>query len=139
MAALSANQAAFLRDNAFVGVATTLRGDGSPHNTPVWVDADGAGNPQFNTAHGRAKPRHIAHDGRIALTVVDPQNAFRWLSVSGSATLVDEGADEQIDRLALKYLGQSPYPFRTPDEVRTIVHIDVDKIDEMGIDQPAPG
>ena len=139
MAELSENQAAFLRDNPFVGVATTLRGDGSPHNTPVWVEADTDGNPTFNTARGRSKPRHLEQDGRIALTVVDPQNPFRWLSVSGTASLVDEGSVEQIDRLSQKYLKQTPYPWHNPAEQRVTVVISVDKLDELGSDTEGRG
>lgn len=139
MAKLSEKQVAFLRDNAFIGVATTLRRDGSPHSTPVWVDVDEAGDPQFNTAHGRAKPRNVANDGRAALMVLDPKNPFRWLSVSGTAVLVDEGADNQIDRLAQKYLGQETYPWRQEGERRTTVRITPEKVDEVGIDTQAPG
>jgi len=117
----------------FVGVVTDLRPDGSPHSTPVWVDVDEDG-VSFNTAHGRAKPTYIAHDGRVALTVVDPEDPYRWLSVSGMATLVDDGADEQIDRLAKKYIGKDTYPFRAPGERRVSVRIAVEKIDGRGFD-----
>lgn len=117
----------------FVGVVTDLRPDGSPHSTPVWVDVDDDG-VSFNTAHGRAKPTYIAHDGRVALTVVDPEDPYRWLSVSGMATLVDDGADEQIDRLAKKYIGKDTYPFRAPGERRVSVRIAVEKIDGRGFD-----
>ena len=117
----------------FVGVVTDLRPDGSPHSTPVWVDVDDDG-VSFNTAHGRAKPTYIAHDGRVALTVVDPEDPYRWLSVSGTATLVDEGADDQIDRLAKKYIGNDTYPFRAPGERRASVRIAVEKLDGRGLD-----
>jgi len=117
----------------FVGVVTDLRPDGSPHSTPVWVDVDDDG-VSFNTAHGRAKPTYIAHDGRVALTVVDPEDPYRWLSVSGMATLVDDGADEQIDRLAKKYIGKDTYPFRAPGERRVSVRIAVEKIAGRGFD-----
>jgi PPOX class probable F420-dependent enzyme len=117
----------------FVGVVTDLRPDGSPHSTIVWVDVDEAG-VSFNTAHGRAKPTYIARDGRVSLTVVDPQDPYRWLSVSGMATLVDDGADDQIDRLAKKYIGKDTYPFRAPSERRVTVRIAVEKADGRGID-----
>ena len=42
----------------YYGVVTTVRPDGSPHSTVVWLDYDGE-NVVFNTAEGRAKPRHI--------------------------------------------------------------------------------
>jgi PPOX class probable F420-dependent enzyme len=110
-----------------------LRPDGSPHSTIVWVDVDDRG-VSFNTAYGRAKPTYIAGDGRVALTVVDPQDPYRWLSVSGTAMLVDDGADDQIDRLAKKYIGADSYPFRQPGEERVSVRIAIEKIDGRGVD-----
>jgi PPOX class probable F420-dependent enzyme len=119
--------------NPFVGVVTDLRPDGSPHSTIVWVDVDDAG-VSFNTAHGRAKPTYIAGDSRVSLTVVDPQDPYRWLSVSGTATLVDEGADAHIDRLAKKYIDADSYPFRQPGERRVSVRIAIEKVDGRGIE-----
>jgi len=129
---LTESQREFL-ENPFVGTITDLRPDGSPHTTVVWVDVDGD-SVSFNTAHGRAKPRYIANDGRVSLTVVDPGDPYRWISVSGRATLVDEGADEQIDRLAKKYIGADSYPFRAPGEQRVTVRITIEKIDARGLD-----
>ena len=129
---LTEAQRAFL-DNPFVGVITDLRPDGSPHATVVWVDVDGD-RVSFNTAYGRAKPHYIANDGRVSLTVVDPGDPYRWVSVSGTATLVDDGADEQIDRLAKKYIGADTYPFRQPGEQRVSVRIAIEKIDGRGFD-----
>ncbi len=135
MAELTAAQRAFL-DKPFVGALTDIRPDGSPHTTVVWVDVSDGG-LSFNTAHGRAKPRHIANDPRVSLLVVDPQDAYRWLSVSGTATLVDEGAEEQIDRLAKKYLGEESYPWRRPGERRVSVRITPEWIESVGLEQIA--
>ena len=120
-------------ENPFVGVITDVRPDGSPHSTIVWIDVDDDG-VSFNTAHGRAKPRYIANDPRVSLAVVDPQDPYRWLSVSGTATLVDEGADDQIDRLAKKYIGADSYPFHQPGERRVTIRIAVEKVDGSGLD-----
>ena len=120
-------------ENPFVGVITDVRPDGSPHSTIVWIDVDDDG-VSFNTAHGRAKPRYIANDSRVSLAVVDPQDPYRWLSVSGTATLLDEGADDQIDRLAKKYIGADSYPFRQPGERRVTVRIAVEKVDASGFE-----
>lgn len=132
MRRLTEAERAFL-ENPYVGVVTDLRPDGSPHSTIVWVDVDDHG-VSFNTAYGRAKPRYIARDGRVSLTVVDPQDPYRWLSVSGTATLVDDGANGQIDRLAKKYIGADSYPFRQPGERRVSVRIAVEKVDGRGLD-----
>jgi PPOX class probable F420-dependent enzyme len=129
---LSETQREFLR-NPFVGSITDLRPDGSPHTTVVWVDVDDDG-VSFNTAYGRAKPRYITADPRVSLTVIDPENAYRWVSVSGTAELVDNGADDQIDRLAKKYLEKETYPFRTKGERRVTVRIAPTWIESRGID-----
>jgi PPOX class probable F420-dependent enzyme len=115
------------------GAVTTLRDDGSPHTTVVWVDADDEG-PMFNTASGRAKERHLERDPRLSLIVVDPQDQYRWLSVSGIAELTTEGADEQIDKLAKKYLGKDTYPWHNPDQARIKVRIRVEHVDSYGLD-----
>ena len=80
---LTQRQREFL-EQPFPGAATTLRADGSPQTTVVWVDVDENG-PSFNTAAGRAKPRHLERDPRLSLIVVDPQDQYRWLAISGRA------------------------------------------------------
>ena len=133
MTALTDAQAAFLRDNPFVGVVTDLRADGSAHSTVVWVDVDEDG-VSINTARGRVKARNIERDPRVSLLVVDPGNAFRWVAISGSATLVDDGAEAQIDRLAKKYLGHDVYQWRRPGERRVTVRIAPERVEAVGLD-----
>ena len=132
MATLTEKQQQFLAENPFVGVATTLREDGSPHSTVVWVDANGG--ISFNTAMGRAKPRNLERDPRVSLLVVDPQNSYRWVSVSGRAELTLDGADAQIDKLAKKYLGKDEYPWRSPGEQRVTVRISPERVDSYGLE-----
>ncbi len=133
MAALKDKQKQFLDENPFVGTVTTLRGDGSPHSTIVWVDVED-GKVSFNTARGRAKPRHLEHDPRASLLMVDPNDPFKWVAVSGPAELTEEGADQQIDKLAKKYLGKDKYPWRNPEETRVKVLIEPEHVDASGLD-----
>jgi PPOX class probable F420-dependent enzyme len=132
MAQLDPKQQEFL-DNPYVGVVTTLRDDGSPHSTVVWVDRENGG-VSFNTARGRAKERHLNRDPRVSLLVVDPQNAYRWLAVTGKAELTEEGADDQIDRLAKKYTGRDRYPWRKPEERRVKIRIRPEKVEATGLE-----
>jgi PPOX class probable F420-dependent enzyme len=129
---LTANERAFLEE-PFVGVVTTLQRDGAPQSTVVWVDVDDDG-VSVNTAYGRIKPRNLARDPRISLVVVDPADAYRWFKLAGTATLVDEGADAQIDRLSKKYTGRDVYASRQPGEQRVSVRITPDRILSRGID-----
>ena len=129
---IAEEERAFL-EYPFVGVVTTLQGDGSPQSTVVWVDVDDDG-VSINTAYGRVKPRNLARDPRLSLVVVDPGDPFRWLKVSGAGTLVDEGADEQIDRLSKKYTGRDVYGSRRPGEQRVSVRIRADRMESRGLD-----
>jgi PPOX class probable F420-dependent enzyme len=133
MGKLKERQKRFLDENPYVGIVTTLREDGSPHSTPVWVDVED-GKVSFNTATGRAKPRHLEHDPRASLTVVDPNDAYKWVAVSGPVQVTEEGADEQIDKLAKKYIGEDKYPWRNPQETRVKVVIEPEHVDARGLD-----
>jgi PPOX class probable F420-dependent enzyme len=134
MAALKEQERRFLAENPFVGVVTDLREDGSPHSTIVWVDVDD-GKVSFNTARGRAKPKHLEHDPRVSMLVTDPNDPYKWVAVSGLAELTEEGADEQIDKLAKKYLGQDEYPWRKPEETRLKVRIEAQRVETRGLDE----
>src|SRR5438128_324650 len=132
MAKLTEDQVEFL-NNAYYGVVSTIRGDGSPHQTVVWVDSDN-GDVVFNTAEGRTKPKNMRANPKVSLTIVDPANGYHWLAVSGSAELSHEGADAHIDKLAKKYLDADSYPFRKEGEVRVIVRVEADRIETSGFD-----
>jgi PPOX class probable F420-dependent enzyme len=132
MAKLSETQLQFL-ENPYVGVVTTLREDGSPHSTVVWVDVED-GIPSFNTASGRAKPKNLEQDPRAALLVIDPSDAYKWVSIDGRVEVTTEGADPQIDKLAKKYIGKDEYPWRNPDEQRIKVRIQPERVTASGLD-----
>jgi PPOX class probable F420-dependent enzyme len=132
MAKLNDSQLKFL-EQPFVGIATTLRKDGSPHNTVVWVDVED-GVPAFNTALGRVKPKNLERDPRVALTVVDPSDSYKWLAIDGRAELTTDGADPQIDKLAKKYLGKDEYPWRKAEETRVKVRIQPEHITAYGLE-----
>ncbi|GEM_PF-4633301 len=112
-ATFSDGELALLRGRNW-GIVTTLRADGSPHSTPVWVDTDGE-HVLFNTAIGRAKERHLRRDPRVSLAVLPAENPQAgYVSVSGTAELDEAQAEEHIHALARKYLGQERYPWLQP-------------------------
>jgi PPOX class probable F420-dependent enzyme len=132
VAQLNEKQKQFL-DNPYVGVVTTLRDDGSPHTTVVWVDRED-GTVSFNTAYGRRKPSNLERDPRVSLLVLDPSDPYKWVEIDGRATLTTDGADEQIDKLAKKYLGKDEYPWRNPAEKRVKVVIEPEHVEATGLD-----
>jgi PPOX class probable F420-dependent enzyme len=110
----------------------TLNPDGSPQITPLWVDRDGD-DVLFNTARGRKKARNMEKDARVAVTVIDPNDAYNVVAFQG--TVVEEtteGADAHIDALAKKYLGVDSYPMRREGEVRIKLRVRTDHIAMQG-------
>ena len=116
----------FLEPN-FAHLAT-LMPDGSPQVTPVWVDLED-GRILINTAEGRAKPRNVRRDPRVAISVAKQDNPYTAASVRGRVVeMRHEGADQLIDKLAKKYIGQDRYPWRRPGEQRVIMVIEPEHI-----------
>jgi PPOX class probable F420-dependent enzyme len=110
---------------------STLMPDGSPQVTIVWIEPDGD-NLTFNTADGRVKPRNLRRDPRIAISIADSENPYSWAAVRGRMIeITEEGADDQIDRLAKKYLGQEKYPLRRPGEKRLKVIVEPEHVSVM--------
>lgn len=108
------------------GSLATLMPDGSPQVTPIWVDREGE-MVVFNSAKGRVKDRNVRRDPRVAITIQDPDNPYRYLEVRGRVVeITEQGADAHIDKLAKKYLGKDTYPFRQPGEVRVIYKVRVE-------------
>jgi PPOX class probable F420-dependent enzyme len=96
------------------------------------VDLDGD-KVIFNSAKGRQKDRNVRRDPRVAISIVDPENPYRYLEIRGRvAEITEQGAEEHIDKMAKKYLGVDKYPYRQPGEVRVIYKIQPEHTTMMG-------
>ncbi len=108
-------------------VATTMP-DGSPQLTQTWVDTDGE-HILINTVEGFRKAKNVARDPRVAVSVADPDNPSRYYAVRGRVVeATTDGAADNIEELAHKYLG-GPYPwFGGRDQVRLLLTVAVDSV-----------
>lgn len=110
----------------------TIMPDGSPQVTPVWFDYTN-GAIRVNTAKGRVKARNMKQGASVALSIVDPDNAYRYMQIRGRVKrIAEEGADAHIDALAKKYLGKDKYPWAQPGQVRVIYEIEPASVSTMG-------
>ena len=101
----------------------TLMQDGSPQITTVWIDRDGD-TILINTAVGRTKEKNLRRDPRVAISLRGNDNPYRMATIRGKVTeFVTTGADDHIDKLAMKYMGKEKYPWKTPTEQRVIIRI----------------
>ncbi len=116
---------------AFAHLATVNSG-GAPQVTPVWFDVRD-GKVRVNSAKGRVKSRNMQEGAKVALSILDPDNSYRYIQIRGTVTRVtEEGGDAHIDSLAKKYLGKDSYPFRQAGEVRVIFEITPGSVNVMG-------
>jgi len=112
---------------AFAHLATVMA-DGSPQVTPVWFSYDGS-LVWVNSAKGRLKDKNMRRSKQVALSIQDPDNAYRYLAIQGEVEEINEdGADAHSDALAKHYLGKDSYPFRAAGEVRVIYKIRPKKV-----------
>ena len=112
------------RNHAVLG---TIRPDGTPQVTPVWVMLEGD-RPVVNSAQGRAKVRNVGRNPRATVTVLDEADWNRWVSIEGRVVEVtEEGAAEHADTVSLFYDGK---PFRDlePGEVRVRIVIEPERV-----------
>jgi PPOX class probable F420-dependent enzyme len=107
-------------------VISTLNEDGSIHSAVVWVSSEN-GAVAVNSAEGRKWPENLDRDPTANVLIYDQNNPFEYVEVRGQAQRA-EGADEHIDQLAQKYIGQDKYPFRQPGEERVKFVVQPDRV-----------
>lgn len=131
---LSPGAVQLLREPQLAQLATIMP-DGSPQVTPVWVDVQSDGSRVLiNTANKRLKTHNVERDPRVAVSVVDKADPWRFAIVRGEVVeRRHEGADAHIDIMAKKYLGKDTYPFRNPEEQRVILVIEPHHVLEQGV------
>ena len=69
------------RKKAFAAIATVMP-DGSPQVTPIWFNVKGD-LIRVNTARGRVKANNMTEGAKVALSIPDPGNAYRYVQCAG--------------------------------------------------------
>jgi PPOX class probable F420-dependent enzyme len=100
MAELSTKARAFLQEKRFA-VLGTINLDSTPQLSAMWYELDGD-EILMNTKVGRVKERNLRRDPRISICIED---GYNYLTLSGTAQLIDDQATAQADikRLATRY------------------------------------
>lgn len=99
---------AFLDDTRFATIAT-LDPDGTPHQAVIWYTVDGD-EIVLNSAVGRRWPSNLLRDPRVAFSVVDNVDGYRWLGITGVVTVVEDQPTAQADiaAMARRYHADEP-------------------------------
>jgi PPOX class probable F420-dependent enzyme len=123
-----------------VATLATLRADGTPHLTPVWIDVD-QGDLLVNARDDRVKATHMRQRPDVAVCVVDPRNPYRYLSVTGVVeSVTEEGSAQHMDSLSRRYLRVRRYPWARPGDWRLVFRIRPTRVitDSGEVDLPEP-
>ena len=120
-----------LIDGKNLASVATLMPDGSPQVAPVWVEREGD-TVVVNATTTRQRYRNLKRDPRVALCVFDMNDIYSNVMVRGKATeITREGAEDDIDRLSMKYNGRK-YPGHSPERPRVIIRITPEHVAEWG-------
>ena len=78
-------------------------------SNPVWFDWDGE-HIKISQTKARQRYRNMNREPQIALSLVDPENPYRYLEIRGEVTRIDEDPNlDFINSMAKKYLGMDKY------------------------------
>jgi PPOX class probable F420-dependent enzyme len=108
-------------------VVSTHDPDGTIHSTIVWVSTEN-GHVAVNSAIGRKWPTNLQRDPRVTVLVHEADDPYHFVEIRGTAQATTEGADEHINALSKKYIGQDEYPFRQPGEERIKFVIEPERV-----------
>ena len=125
------NYQVLLESTALAPLATIRPGD-EPQNNPVWFDWDGE-HVKFSQTKARQKFRNLKRNPRVAFSIVDPENPYRYLEVRGEVARVEEDPELNfISAMAKKYIGVDRYPYHQPGDERVVIFVEPRHTTQMG-------
>ena len=116
---------------AFAHLAT-IGPRGEPHSSPVWFSWED-GLIKVSVYETSQKLKNIQRDHRVSISIVDPEDPYRYLEIRGTVTSFqrDPGLD-LLNRLSGKYLGLDHYPWGSEDDVEVVLAIQPQHVVSMG-------
>jgi PPOX class probable F420-dependent enzyme len=131
MSIIPKNYADLLETRALAHVAT-LGPKGEPQNTPVWFGWDG-NHILLTLTKTAQKYLNLQRDPRLALSIVDPQNAYRYLEIRGRVVGIEEDPGRHfVNSMAKKYLDLDIYPWHSPGDEHVVVRVKPERTTSMG-------
>jgi PPOX class probable F420-dependent enzyme len=119
-----------------IATIATMLPNGQPQVTPVWADYDGT-HVLVVTRKGTRKHKNVKHDPTVTVTIIDPDDNYRYVEVRGEVEkMPEEGALEFSDRQAQRYWGVDEYPFER-DTPRVLFHIRPERVVAPSVGSPA--
>lgn len=97
----------FILERPRTAKLATVRKDGRPHVIPVWVDVDDERRIVFNAGEESLHLKAMRRDPRVSLCLDDDTPPFSFVTIAGTAELIDDLAivREWAARLGGRYMG----------------------------------
>jgi PPOX class probable F420-dependent enzyme len=99
----------------------TVRPDGSPQSSVMWIDWDGKRIRMTHTKT-RQKFQNLAREPRVALSIADPDDEYRSIEVRGLVEAIEDDDAEASFYKSLQHRYGLDYPVRDA-AVRVVVTI----------------
>jgi len=126
-------QYADLLDSTALAHIATVGPDGAPKSSPVWFGWDGTFLRFAQVTGYTQRVRNLEREPRLALSIVDPANPYRYLEVRGRVERIEPDPDWTfINSMTQKYLNQDRYPFGKPEDEWVVVVIRPERTTQMG-------
>ena len=110
----------------------TLGPAGEPQCNPMWFDWDGT-HIAFALKTDRQKYRNLKRDKRIAVSITDPSNPYRYLELRGELAFVEPDNEISfVSRLAKKYTNSDRFLYHKEGDQRVVVYVRPTYVTSMG-------
>ena len=110
-----------LVDRPLIAHFATVRSDGSVQSNPMWFGWDGS---RIRMTHTRTRKKfqNVGAEPRVALSIVDPDDAQRYLEIRGVVESIDDDTGAPFYKALQERYGASGLPIRDAD-VRVVLVI----------------
>jgi PPOX class probable F420-dependent enzyme len=123
MPEVPASHADLLEKPLFAHLAT-IRPNGAPQSSVMWFAWDGSRIRLTHTST-RQKFANLAHESRVALSIADPDDQYRFLEVRGTVEKIEDDPGAEFYRSLQRRYGMD-YPILDAD-VRVVITIRPDR------------
>lgn len=113
----------------------TVNADGSPQTSVIWVQRDG--DDVLFTTNGNRKMRNMRRDPRVALSIHDEKNPYRYIELRGRAQMTPRDSYDFLDGLTKQYLALDEYPEKDDAGGGVLVRVSVDHVVTFDWQPPA--
>ena len=121
-----------LQSTALAHIAT-IGPKGEPQSSPLWFGWDGELLRFAQLVGFDRKRRNLERDPRVAVSIVDPADLYRYVEIRGVVERIEPDEDMAfINSMAREYPGQETYTGGKPGDEYVVVGIRPERVSGMG-------